>query len=592
MPKSRRLFWQIFPSFLFITVIGLMVVTWYASNSLRHFFLEQTAADLEARAHLFERQILPYLDPLNKGQIDRLCKDLGKRASTRFTVILPSGEPIGDSAQDPALMDTHLDRPEIKEAMKQGLGTSTRYSRTTDRNFLYVALLLRDPSGPLAVLRAAIPVNAIDATLHDVQFKILIVGVAMALIAAFLSLLVSRRIARPIQEIKNWAEAVARGESRLKPTYGASDEIEALSESITTMAAQLRERIDTVTRQSHEIEAILSSMVEGVIAVDMEERIISINHAAAQMFSCNPAEAEGRSIQEVVRNIVLQRFVTQALSSDEPVQRDISLSSNGEERFLSGQGTVLRDAEGDQIGALIVLNDVTHLRRLEDIRRDFVANVSHEIKTPITAIKGFVETLRDGAVNDTVDAQRFLGIIDRHVDRLEAIVEDLLALSRIEREAEEGEIVLVEGSVKDILRTALQVCHVRASEKDIKIGLSCTEDLEAKVDHPLLEQAVVNLLDNAIKYSDQGGLIQVEAARLDSELVISVRDHGCGIEKKHLPRLFERFYRVDKARSRRMGGTGLGLAIVKHIVQAHGGRLFVESTPGQGSAFTIHLPGV
>jgi len=314
-----------------------------------------------------------------------------------------------------------------------------------------------------------------------------------------------------------------------------------------------------------------------------------MNHAAARMFGCDPAEAQGRSIQEVVRNSVLQQFVKNALSSREAVEKEIVLSTDSE-RFLNGHGTLLRDAEGKQIGALIVLNDVTRLLRLEKIRREFVANVSHEIKTPITAIKGFVETLRDGAVENHEDAERFLEIIGRHVDRLEAIIENLLSLSRIEQEAGREKVVLDEGRLKDVLETAIQVCEAGAMTKKIEVELSCAEEIVANLDPQLLEQAVVNLIDNAIKYSNDGGTVRVEALQRENEIIISVHDQGCGIEKEHLPRLFERFYRADKARSRQLGGTGLGLAIVKHIAQAHGGHVAVESIPGKGSTFSIHLP--
>jgi len=277
------------------------------------------------------------------------------------------------------------------------------------------------------------------------------------------------------------------------------------------------------------------------------------------------------------------------LSSQGSVEREMSLSTE-EGRFVSAHGTILRDAEGNRIGALIVLNDITQLRRLENIRRDFVANVSHEIKTPITAIKGFVETLSDGRVNDRNDRERFLEIITRHVNRLEAIVEDLLRLSRIEKDAETEGINFIEANLRHVLENAIQVCRPKAESKGINLELICDETIIAKIDPPLLEQAVVNLLDNAIKYSPEKSSIRLETSRNKEELVIDIVDRGSGIEKEHLPRLFERFYRVDKARSRKLGGTGLGLAIVKHIVQAHRGRVTVQSSPGNGSTFSIHLP--
>ena len=588
MRKKRRFFWQLFPSYVLITIIALVPATWYASRSLRQFFLEQTVSDLKARAHLFEAQIMEYLDPLDEQGIDLLCKDIGNRASTRITVILPSGKVIGDSHKDPSKMDTHVDRPEFLQALTNPFGASLRYSATLERNMMYVGIPVRINGGIVAVVRSSIPVNPIEDALSTVQNNIVLVGLIIAAFAAFLSLLVSRRIARPIEQIKKWAESVAGGEFRLVASADETEEIRGLSEAMNKMAGQLRDRIDTVIRQRNEIEAMLSSMIEGVIAVDTEERVISMNQAAARMFASDLSRVQGRSIQEVIRNTVLHRFVKDALSSEQPVERDIVVYSEGEQ-ILNGHGTTLKDADGNRVGALIVLNDVTRLWRLENIRRDFVANVSHEIKTPITTIKGFVETLRDGAVHKPEDLERFLGIIEKHVDRLEAIVEDLLSLSRIERDMQGEQVIVEERRLRDVLLTAIQVCEFKSVPKRMVVELSCNEELVARINPELFEQAVVNLLDNAIKYSDEGATIQVKAAQIDTEIIISVTDHGCGIEKEHVPRIFERFYRVDKARTRDLGGTGLGLAIVKHIVQVHGGRVSVESTPGKGSVFSIHL---
>jgi two-component system phosphate regulon sensor histidine kinase PhoR len=591
MARKKRLLWHLYPSFLLITIISLAAVTWYASKSLKDFFLEQTASDLTVRARLFESQILRYLDPLDKKTIDQLCKDIGKGASTRLTVILPSGKVAGDSEKDPAFMDTHVDRPEFIQALNAPFGMSIRYSQTLEKNMMYVGIPIKMNSRILAVVRASIPVTPIDTLIRNIRNEIALGGLIIAVFASILSLVISRRITRPIEQIKRTAESIARGNFQARSQVDQSDEIGSLSDAINRMAAQLRDRIDTFMRQRNEIEAILSSMIEGVIAVDEEERIISMNQSAAAMFSCDIAKTKGRSIQEVVRNTVLHEFVKNALTSQEPVEKDILLYTDVE-RIINAHGTLLRDADKHRVGALIVLNDITRLWRLENIRRDFVANVSHEIRTPITAVKGFVETLRDGSVKDPKDSKRFLGIIEKHVDRLEAIIEDLLSLSRIERGTEGEHIVLQGGRIRDVLLTAIQVCEAKAAPKNIRVELSCNEELKANINPALLEQAVVNLIDNAIKFSDNGSSVLVKAIQMNGQIGISIRDQGCGIEKKHLPRLFERFYRVDKARSRQMGGTGLGLAIVKHITQAHGGQVSVESIPGEGSTFSIHIPSI
>jgi two-component system phosphate regulon sensor histidine kinase PhoR len=589
MARKKRLLWQLYPSYLLIIIVSLVAVTWYASKSLRHFFLEQTAADLEARALLFEQQILEYLDPPNINRIDQLCKNIGLRSSTRITVILPSGKVIGDSEGVPASMDNHADRPEVLQALTGRLGMSTRYSRTLEKDMMYVAIPTRKGVQNIAVIRTSIPVTAIDDALKDIQVKIAVGGLIISFFAAILCLLISRRISHPLEEMKQGSEHFAQGDLEYRLSVPDSEEMGGLAEAMNQMAIQLDDRIKAVIKQRNELKAVLSSMVEGVVAVDMDENIINMNHAAAQMLKTVPSEAQGRSIQEVVRNTALLQFVANALSSDEAFEGDIALHSEGQ-RILNGHGTVLHDGEGNRIGALIVLNDVTRLRKLENIRREFVANVSHEIKTPITAIRGFVETLREGSIKDPKETERFLEIIMKHVNRLNTIIEDLLSLSRIEEKAEKEEVALTVGSVKDVLKTAIQLCEVKAASKQIHLELSCGEDITAKINHPLLEQAVVNLLDNAIKYSNKGSVIQIKAEQTDDETVISVSDQGCGIDKEHLSRLFERFYRVDKARSRKLGGTGLGLAIVKHIVQAHRGRVSVDSMPGEGSIFTIYLP--
>lgn len=589
MHRKRRLIWHLYPSYLIIILISIIAVTWYASIEAKKFFLEKTEDDLKARAELFEGLIIAFLDPPDMEEIDLLCKEEGHRASTRITVILPTGEVAGDSDSNPRIMDNHADRLEFMEASVGDSGMSIRTSRTLGKDFMYVGIPVKKGDTFLAVIRTSISLDVIDTAIKKIQTRIMLGALIMIFLGAMVSLIVSRWISRPIERLRQGAGYFIKGDSNYRLPASDIEEIDSLNESIKDMARQLHARIDTITQQRTEIEAILSSMMEGVIAVDADERIIIMNSAAATMFGCDLPTVQGRIIQEAVRNSHLQQFVSETLSGETPVEKEIAIIT-GEERYLFGHGTLIRDIEGKRTGALFVLSDITRLRRLENIRKDFVANVSHEVKTPITAIKGFVEILRDDGKKDEQDVKRFLEIISRHANRLDAIIDDLLKLSKIEKDAESEGIQLIESGIKDVLESAIQVCKSLADSKETEIHFSCNEELTARINPPLLEQAIVNLLDNAIKYSDEKKPVRVEAKHDEKELLIHIIDNGRGIEQEHLLRIFERFYRVDKARSRRLGGTGLGLAIVKHIIQAHGGHVTVTSTPGKGSTFTIHLP--
>jgi two-component system phosphate regulon sensor histidine kinase PhoR len=589
MKKKKRLLRHLFPSYLLITLISLVAVTWFASSSIRNFFLEQTAEDLLTRARLLENQILQFLGPLENRLIDAMCKEIGVSSATRITVILPTGHVIGDSDEDPAIMDNHALRPEVIEARKGNVGQSIRRSTTLQKRMMYVAIPLKDKEEIIAVIRAALPVNAIDQALRAIQIKIMLGGLFIALLAAGISLYVSRRISRPIEKLKQGADFFARGDLSHRMPGTDLVEIDTLIEALNQMAGQLEDRLNTIVRQKNELAAVLSSMAEGVMAVDMKERIISINKAAARIFETLPENLLNRSIPEVIRNPDLQKFINTALSSNKNLEEDITLYQGGE-RILHVHNTPLEDPDGQRRGILVVLNDVTHIRKLENMRKDFAANVSHEIKTPLTAIKGFVETLRTAEGVEPKETERFLAIIEKHVDRLTTIVEDLMKLSKIERQDEKSDIHLEETSLKSVILSAVQTCREKADAKQITIDLVCPEDISLRLDSRLMVQAMVNLLDNAINYSNENGDIQISASLHEKELRISVQDHGIGIPKEHLSRIFERFYRVDKARSRELGGTGLGLAIVKHIAHAHGGGVSVESNLGRGSTFSMHLP--
>jgi len=589
MKKRFSLFWKLYPPFLLIVLTPLLAISWYADFSMRRFFMDQTATNLEARANLLKDQMTGYLLAENWESIDILCKRAGKSADTRITVMQPLGKVLGDSDADPDTMEDHSDRPEFVKAISGETGIFTRYSDTLHEPMMYLAVPLLEGEKRLGVLRASVRIGVIDRQLEKIHQRISLGGLLVALLATGASLLFSRRVSRPLEKIREGAEYFAKGQLSYRLPVFASSETQLLARTMNDMAASLDERMHTIIGQKNELEAVLSSMIEGVMAVDLEEKIISINHTAARMFLRNPSELINRSVQETIRNPDFQRFVRLAFRDETPREEDLFFYINGEAVY-DARSSVLKNARAERIGILIVLNDVTRLRRLENMRKDFAANVSHEIKTPLTAIKGFVETLRSGAMNHPEEAARFLGIIEKHTNRLNAIIDDLMKLSLIEQKTDKKEILLENRPLSPLLKSVCQICQPMADEKAIQILLTCEETLSMNLNAALIEQAFVNLLDNAIKYSGPGSSIEIEVQQTDAEVAILFRDHGIGIAAEHLPRLFERFYRADPSRSRKLGGTGLGLAIVKHIVNAHAGRITVESTPGKGSEFIVHIP--
>jgi two-component system phosphate regulon sensor histidine kinase PhoR len=587
--RRRSLLWKLYPSYVVIILLSIVAVGIYVSTTLKNFYLRKTAEDLEVDARLIEREVSATFKKENKKALDQLCKTLGKAASTRITLILPDGEVVGDSDEDPRMMENHAGRPEVKEALAGQTGISTRYSETLQKEMMYLAIPVKKEGGIAGAVRVSIPVIAIDTALNAIYGKIAFFGAFMIILTAAISLYIARRISQPIGELKRDAQRFARGDLGRRLFGTGSKELGDLAEALNKMAQQLSARIRLITEQRNELETILSAMREGVLACDSDERIITINEAAASLLGIELSTAKGHTVQEVVRNADLQRFIKMILSEQREAEVEIVLHGQ-EKKFLLLTGTVMRDSEGKNTGALVVLSDITRLRHLENIRREFVANVSHELKTPITSIKGYVETLQEGAIDDKGNARKFVEIIFKQADLLNALVDDLLSLSKIEQGAEGGEVQLAREQVRHIIEAAIAAYGAKANERGIKAVLHCKDEIVVKANAQLLEQAVGNLLDNAIKYSEPGGSVEIDVAQSKGEVTITVRDHGSGIAPEHLPRLFERFYRVDKGRSRDLGGTGLGLAIVKHIVQAHGGDVTVESTPGKGSVFTIRLP--
>jgi len=594
--KKRSLISQVFPLYLLVAVIAIVAVASYATVTISRFYHDHTRDELTYAARILAEHFRTVLAPgvnelsstADEKRIDTFCKASGKGAGYRITFILPGGKVVGDSEDNPGTMENHGDRPEIRDAVIKGAGVSIRYSHTLGRRMMYVAVPVTGDMGQTSgVVRTSLCLSVIDETINLLWHRIAMACLVIAGAVAIVSIVVSRRITRPLEEMRLSAESIGKGNLDEKMPPSGLTEIDVLADTINRMADQLNERINAVTQQMDEQNALLSCMGESVFAVDTERRMIKMNKSAQDLFHAE-ATAQGRNVMEVIRNNELLDVVTRALDSSEPVEGDIFLQAEG--RYLHAHGTVLNGADGRRIGALMVMYDVTRLNKLEVMRRDFVANVSHELKTPITSIKGFIETLLDGAMKNPLELEKFLRIVGKQADRLAAIIEDLLLLSRVEEGASTRSISMEMSRLDKILNDAVEVCSYKAGEKKIEIKIQCDADIEINVNAALLEQAVVNLIDNAVKYSNEGGSVEVEAKNLDGHVDIQVRDRGLGIEKMHLSRIFERFYCVDKGRSRQLGGTGLGLSIVKHIALLHKGDVGVESTPGAGSIFSISIP--
>ncbi len=586
--KPRRLIWQLYPSYLLLILLVLLAVSWYVSFELRRFHYLQTTNDLRARAQLVAQQLHGKIDVAYQPWLSQLVKRMGGKSATRITVVLRNGKVLADSAEDGLLMDNHGQRPEILEAFAGRQGVSIRFSNTLGQSLMYVALPISEDGRVVGSIRTALSVSDIDATLFAIKRKLFLAGLLIAVLLAPLCWWLSRQLSRPLELMTSGAQRFSRGELTTPLEVTGSEETGRLAAAMNRMAVELAERIEREVAQRSEIEAILGCMSEGIVAVDNEERVIRLNLAAAELFGVSARQTPGRPIQELIRQAELQRFIRQALAQQEPLERELEMHGP-EKRYLHVMATPLTGNAAERIGVLIVLHDLTRLRQLESLRRDFVANVSHELKTPITAIHAAVETLLDDVAADET-TERFLQIIFKQNRRLNALVEDLLDLSRIEQGVNEGRWELSSELLLPVLDGARLACESMLNRQQVKLKLHCSANLCARICPALLEQAIINLLTNAIKYSETNARVVIEAADLGKTVSIRVQDFGCGIDPVHLPRLFERFYRVDSARSRQLGGTGLGLAIVKHVVQAHRGEVRVTSKPGEGSSFALLLP--
>jgi two-component system phosphate regulon sensor histidine kinase PhoR len=587
------LHWKILAGYLAVAGVGLGVAGWLSLVRLEASDMKQLQAGLTAQARLAAEVFASPLAGISPDvqAIDSLADRLGEAIKARVTVIASDGTVLGDSYESgEALrrMDNHLARPEVREALDSELGISIRLSGTVGIRMLNVAVPVRVPDRRLlGVVRLSLPLTEIESQ-HQAMRAVLIGAVGIAfLLSLLISYLVARSITRPLAEIVQAAKRMVGGEFHPRIRPRSSDEISDLAQVLNHMAASIEEKIEALKEDRAKMAATLIAMQEGVMVLSADGTLRLINPAMERMIGRQGAELTGKSYWEVIRQPRLHEFIAHALAGGAGATTEIGLGT-GPDRIFQVYTSSLSEGEGYSPGLVLVFHDITDLRRLEQVRKDFVANVSHELRTPLTAIKGYVEALRDDPKVELPQRHRFLEIIETHTDRLNLIITDLLLLSKIES----GQIPLKQEPVElaVLINRILGLLSHQIDRKQHKMVLNIPATLPPVLgDEERLGQVFSNLLDNAVKYTPDKGTLTITAVLNDRMIEVSIEDTGIGIPPKDLSRIFERFYRVDKARSRELGGTGLGLAIVKHLVEAHGGTVSVESA-GKGSRFTVQLP--
>ncbi len=579
-------------TYLLVILIFLLIAGLYLHQTLKRFYTDQTTSHLLVQARL----VLQQIDASEYGRRnDELARKLKSVTGSRITLIGPDGKVWADSDENSAVMENHLYRPEVQQALRQPYGVSIRHSKTVGIDFMYAAIPIREGERLEGFIRVALPLTELNAGISVIRRKFFYAFLVASLIAVFIGYAYSRTITKPIAAIARFTGRIAEGHLGERLSIISRDEIGQLASQVNTMAGELEKTIHLIQSEKTKVEAILKSLRDSVLVVDDRSNILSANPAAESLVGLGESNLTGRSLTEIFRNPALDELFNKARKEHSPAEQIVNLKFPREIELEVSVARVEEEAEAAP-RFIITARDITLLRRLEKMRVDFVANVSHELRSPLTAIRGFIETLQTGALVDRSDAERFLHIMSAQTERLTRLLDDLLTLSNIEL----GKVELRLRPIK--LREVVQECFATLEKKAVDGSVELrTGDLEdtpdVNADRDRLMQILINLIDNGIKFTTPGGTVIVSARTLPAGgetvtpmIEISVADTGIGIPARDLPRISERFYRVDKARSRELGSTGLGLAIVKHLVIAHGGSFKIESEIRQGATVRITLP--
>jgi two-component system, OmpR family, phosphate regulon sensor histidine kinase PhoR len=582
MPLSSPIFRRVLLGAFLLSAATLLALDFY----LVRFTSQQHIESIQDRLKAEGRILSGELERVPAPQLQEWAAAAGTHVEARVTVINPQGVVLADSQQDPETMENTSGQPEVLAAFQGQVGTAVRASPTLHRNLCHLAMPIRYGGKTGFVLELALPLKSLKGTTGTVLKRILVVLLAATILALGIAYIFSRSFTRRINRLKYFAENLEKAPPSERALEGENDELGDLGHSLERAAARLRELLERLNLESAQRESILASMVEGVLAVDNQLRVTFCNDAFLRAVGATGPVRQRSPLLEIVRDPGLVDIVTHVLASKE-MMRERLYFPVPEGRSFELHVSPLNTPSGS--GAIVILHDVTDLERLERVRRDFVANVSHELRTPLTAIQGYAETLLEGGLEDAENNRKFVEIIRAHATRLSNIASDLLRLSELEtdRATREPERISVRAAIETALRTIEPESHLRG----IKVTCGPLEAPEIMAEKGRLEQVLVNLLDNAVKFNRPGGEVHVEVRQApEGETHVVVSDTGIGIPSTDLSRIFERFYRVDKTRSREMGGTGLGLSIVKHIVDRMNGTVRVESQLGKGSTFTIVLP--
>lgn len=574
LPLKKSIFAKIFSGYVLITLVLSSLILVFSFQTIRHYYIHSLEDDLKNLGITVRLKIAPLLPQKNFQEMNTIVKQLGSDINTRITVIDAQGVVLADSENDPHLMENHKTRPEMAQALQGGTGTSVRYSATVKEEMLYVAVPV-EQGDIIGAVRASLFLEDINNLLAELKLKIaqaalIILGISLIGAGVF-----SRSLSKPIRELSAAARRTAARDFSVRVFLKNRDELKDLADSFNYMNSEISALVNELSNHKDKLKGIISSIQEGLAVFDREGKIVLSNESFKTMIQ--EENVEGRFYWEVLRIPAFGELIKRVLREKKNWVEEIELY----DKVFLCSATFL-EARKEVVA---IFHDITASKRVEKIKKDFVVNVSHELRTPLTAVKGFVETLEEQVDEESL---RYVEIIKRHTDRLIHIVQDLLALSELEESGVTLELEDVD--VSDVLESVLGIFEQKLIEKGLELKCEIDPDLPSMKGDPFkLEQMFINLIDNAINYTEKGS-IAISIGRKDNRIMIQVRDTGNGIPGDDLPRIFERFYVVDKSRSRRLGGTGLGLSIVKHIVLLHNGTIDVKSMPGTGTIFSISFP--